>query len=499
MNSQENIYDVLIVGAGPAGLTAGYLLSKKNYKILIVEENKKYVGGISRTEEYKGFKFDIGGHRFFSKSEEINKLWDEILDEDFLIRDRQSRIFYKNKFYNYPLKIKEVLINLGFVESSLCILSYLKSCFLKKKAKSYHDWIYNNFGERLFNNFFKTYTEKVWGMSCDEISADWASQRIKGLNLWKLIFNTVLKIIPFQFNKKKIIKTLIDKFKYPKYGPGMMWDSAAKKIKSYGNMIMLDCKATKFSFDKKKQIWTTECIINENNEKINISSKHIISSAPLRESIPNILPKLKITSKVLNLRYRDFITVALLLKKKPIFLDNWIYIHDPSVKVGRVQNFNSWSEYMTPNKEMGCLGMEYFCNENDSFWKMQDSQLKEVAIKEITELKLSNSSEIFDAFVVRQKKAYPVYDSNYNQIIKELSDEIKNHYTSFHPVGRNGLHKYNNQDHAMMTAILTVKNIIAKNQVFDVWNVNEDAEYHEEINDSNLALKSLRMVPKKID
>jgi protoporphyrinogen oxidase len=489
------IYDILIIGAGPAGLSSGYILSQnKNLRIKIIEDNKKYVGGISRTEKFKGYRFDIGGHRFFSKSKEINDLWDKILPNDLLERKRKSRIFFKNKFYNYPLDAVEVILNLGMIESLFCFCSYIKSKISPvKNPKSFHDYIYNNFGERLYKNFFKTYTEKVWGISCDDISADWAAQRIKNLDLYKLILSTIRSFFfrKSVSNKQKIIKTLIDKFKYPTHGPGMMWEKTAEILKKNNIEIDLGVKSTQYYFNKKLNLWKTKCVKDENI--FEIESKIIISSAPLREVALNIFPELNSRLEANKLKYRDYIIVALLLKNKPVFDDNWIYIHEPSVNVGRIQNFSAWSENMTPEPNMGCIGMEFFCNENDKFWNMKDNDLGQLAINEIKKLNLIKSEQITDYYIIRQKKAYPVYDETYKVAVKKISDEIETLSKSFFLVGRNGMHKYNNQDHAMMTGILTAKNILAGKKLYNVWGVNEDAEYLE------TEESELRLTPKKIN
>ena len=288
MNNQKKI---LIVGAGPAGLTAAYILSNNKFKVDVFEENNKYVGGISRTEQYKGFKFDIGGHRFFSKSSEINLLWKEILSNDFKTRSRKSRIFFKNKFFNYPLDLVEVVFKLGFLETSICFLSFIKAkIFPIKPPKTYHDWIYNNFGERLYLNFFKTYTEKVWGMNCDEISADWAAQRIKGLNFKEVLIQSIKKIF-FKKKKGKVIKSLIDEFKYPKYGPGMMWDAAKEKIISNGSKIYMNSRVEKFFYHQESKKW--KVLIKNDEERKEQTADIVICSAPMREVVESISPEMK--------------------------------------------------------------------------------------------------------------------------------------------------------------------------------------------------------------
>ncbi len=489
----------LIIGAGPAGLTAGYLILKeKNLgNVEIIETDKKYVGGISRTEKKDGFRFDIGGHRFFSKSKIINQLWDEILEDGFIETNRKSRILFKKKFFNYPLSTSEALFKLGIFESFLCVLSFLKSkIFPKKDPKSFHDWIANSFGERLFQNFFKTYTEKVWGMSCDEISADWASQRIKGLNMKTLILNSI-NFLNFK-KKKNIIKTLIKKFKYPKYGPGMMWERAAEKIKYQNGKISMGIEAKEFIYDSLNENWKVKCLNKTTNEEITYECKRIICSAAMRDVVKNIFPPLKSKNIATDLKYRDFITVAIMLDQRPKFDDNWIYIHDQNIYAGRIQNYTSWSTYMAPNNK-GCLGLEYFCNEGETFWNKTNEELKKLAIEDMNKLAILKNEKIIDSHVVRQKKAYPVYDKEYRKNVKIISDEIENNYKNLFLVGRNGMHKYNNQDHAMMTSILTIENIKNKKKINNIWDINVDAEYHEEGKDKSLAMQNIQKVPIKFN
>jgi protoporphyrinogen oxidase len=492
--------DVICLGAGPAGLTAGYLLTKKNKKVVVLEADPEYVGGISRTVKYKGYHFDIGGHRFFSKSKEVEDFWSEILPNDMLDRPRSSRIFYRGNFFSYPLKAMEALFKLGVLESILCVLSYAKSKFFPiNDPKNFEDWVSNQFGKRLFNIFFKTYTEKVWGMPCKEISADWAAQRIKGLSLGKAIWNALM---PKRKPKSKgdVIKTLIDSFRYPRKGPGMMWEVAANKISQQGGQVLMDAKAQRFSFNDQTKTWTVE-YVNSKNEKKSLTCKHVISTVPMRELMQSLspAPSKAATAAAEGLRYRDFLTVALIVKDTDKFLDNWIYIHDPKVKVGRIQNFKSWSPELIPDPTTACYGLEYFCFEGDGLWTSSENELISLAKKELIYLGLAQEKDIIDGNVVRQKKAYPVYDDVYQNHVNTIKNEIEKSYPGLHLIGRNGMHKYNNQDHAMMTAMLTVENILADKNIFDVWQVNEDAEYHESGEaGKESSVSGLRMVPQKI-
>lgn len=500
--NEENFIDVLIIGAGPAGLTAGYLLSKEKIGVKILESNPELVGGISRTEKYKDFLFDIGGHRFFSKSQAIVDLWNEILPDDFIERPRLSRIFYGNKYYSYPLKPLEALTNLGIYTSFLCVLSYLWAKIHPiKDPQSFHDWVRNQFGERLFSIFFKTYTEKVWGMSCDEISADWAAQRIKGLSLGSAIWNSITTGLRGNARpeNKPIIKTLIDTFRYPRLGPGMLWDAAATKITNMGGQISMGSYATSCEWISEIQLWAVTSH-NQDGSQTQTKAKHLISSAPMRDFIQQIKPKISKSENASLLRYRDFITVALIAKNSNDFPDNWIYIHDPSVKVGRIQNFRSWSPQMVPDKDLTCLGLEYFCFEGDGLWEMEDADLIMLAKKELGQIGIIDPNSVIDGVVVREPKAYPVYDESYKKNVDAIRNDVEACFPTLHLVGRNGMHKYNNQDHAMMTAMLTSQNILLGYKKYDVWNVNEDAEYHESgFEGAQDAINSQRLVPSVKD
>jgi protoporphyrinogen oxidase len=481
---------IAIIGAGPAGLTAAYLLAKAGEQVIVFETNAEYVGGISRTENYKGYLFDIGGHRFFSKSKEVEDFWTEILQDDMLTRNRSSRIYYNHQFFSYPLNAAEAVKKLGFIKSCSCVLSYLKAKISPvKNPLNFEDWVSNHFGKRLYNIFFKTYTEKVWGISCKEISADWAAQRIKGLSLTKAIKNAFIKTKSIE--GKEEIKTLINTFRYPKYGPGMMWQACADKCKQMEAKILMNETITSISFNKEQ--WVVKTKSNKSVEGFD----YILSSAPIAELIPAITPSLpkEVLESATQLKYRDFITVILILKDNYKLSDNWIYIHDPSVKVGRIQNFKSWSPYMVPDETMACYGLEYFCFEGDGMWNSNNESLIEMAKNEIEQIGIAKANEITDGCVVRQKKAYPVYDQFYKANIDIIKESLKN-YKGLYLMGRNGMHKYNNQDHSMMTAMLAVKNILANEEIYNLWNVNQDAEYHEER--SGDFKEGGRMVPEKI-
>jgi protoporphyrinogen oxidase len=471
---------VVVIGAGPAGLTASYLLSRRGASVTVLEADPVRVGGLSRTVDYRGFHFDIGGHRFFSKSKAVEDLWTELLPHDLLVRPRSSRILYRGKFYSYPLKALEAFWNLGPLESALCLASYLKAKAAPiENPVNFEDWVSNHFGERLYRIFFKTYTEKVWGMSCREISADWAAQRIKGLSLASALRHALLPR-PKTADRTKVIKTLIDSFRYPRKGPGMMWDAAASKTREAGGRVLLGRRAVGLARDPAKGTWTVDAATPEGGRE-SFEAEHVISSAPIREVFAAIAPEPSAEGAraAAALRYRDFVTVALILKARDRFDDNWIYIHDESVKVGRIQNFKSWSPEMVPDPALACYGLEYFCFEGDGLWAAPDAELLVLATRELISLGLASPGDAVDGCVVRQSKAYPVYDDAYQANVSIVRREIEARYPGLHLVGRNGMHKYNNQDHAMMTAMITVENILAGRTVRDPWRVNQDALYHE--------------------
>ncbi len=499
MESLVETIDTLVIGAGPAGLTAAYRLAKAGHNVAVIEQDKNYVGGISRTVSYKGFLFDIGGHRFFSKSREVVELWNEILPDDFLTRPRLSRIYYRGKFYAYPLKAFEALRNLGLWQSAACVASYAIARALPiRHPKTFHQWMRNEFGERLYAIFFKTYTEKVWGMDCDAISADWAAQRIKGLNFFKALTDGLRRSLGIRRGADRAAKTLIESFRYPRRGPGMMWDAAARKIAALGGRIVMDRRCERLTFDPERDIWTVETRSGSGTAET-FKARHVVSSAPIRELFSALNPTPLTLFHARALKYRDFLTVVLIGKPDCVWPDNWIYIHDPKVKVGRVQNFRSWSPEMIPDAESTCLGLEYFCSEADELWSLKDADLIALAKREIEAIRLMRKDEITDACVVRQKKAYPVYDETYLDNLRMIRLELETRFPSLHLVGRNGMHKYNNQDHAMMTGMLTAENILAGRTLYDVWQVNEDAEYCEAgVSGAKEALQSTRLVPQKV-
>jgi len=469
--------DVVIIGGGPAGLTAAYQLFKKGRSSVVLEKDST-VGGISRTVNYRNFLFDIGGHRFFTKIGAVEDMWREVLGDNFLKRRRMSRIYYNKKFFYYPLRLMNALTGLGILNSIMILLSYIKAhIFPNKREESFEEWVTNRFGKRLYNTFFRTYTEKVWGIPCSEIRAEWAAQRIKGLSLMSAVKNALIK--NHQRNGRNgVIKTLIDTFQYPKYGPGMMWETVADIVGANGSRVLLNAEVEEVLWDgSESRINAVSVMVN--GEKQLFRGDHFISSMPIRELIQKMKPSVpeEVMRAANDLRYRDFLTVALIVRKPDLFPDNWIYIHEPDVRVGRIQNFKNWSPYMVPDQEKSCIGLEYFCFEGDDLWNMPDEELVDLGKSEMEKLGLVMAEDVEDGHVVRMPKAYPSYDSKYKQalsVIRNFLDGINN----LQVVGRNGMHRYNNQDHSMLTAMLAVENIEGAQN--DLWSVNEEQGYHEE-------------------
>jgi len=473
--SEHRDKKVIVIGAGSAGLTAAYELCKAGVESIVLEKDN-IVGGLARTVNYKGYHFDIGGHRFFTKVKAVEDMWHEVLSADFLQRKRLSRIYYNNKFFFYPLRAANALFGLGLWNSFLILLSYLKAqLFPAKPEETFEQWVSNRFGKRLYKIFFQTYTEKVWGIPCSEITAEWAAQRIKGLSLLTALKNALIK----QQSKDKgtVIKTLIDVFDYPKQGPGMMWDMVTSIVQQNGSEV-------RFGAEVEEILWTNDRVdaveVKNNGQRELVEGTHFISSMPVRELIQKFEPAVpeEVWKAAMKLNYRDFLTVALIINKRDVFEDNWIYIHDADVKVGRIQNFKNWSPYMVPDSNKTCLGLEYFCFEGDGLWTMSDQELIELGKRELAKLDLIQASDVEDGAVVRMPKAYPVYDSTYHealQIICQFLSRIDN----LQLVGRNGMHKYNNQDHSMLTAMLAAENLQGANH--DLWKVNTEQEYHEEV------------------
>jgi protoporphyrinogen oxidase len=462
---------VVVIGAGPAGLTAALELSKNQVPAVVVEADKQ-VGGLARTVNYKGYLFDIGGHRFFTKWEEVNQIWREILGDKFLERPRLSRIYYHRKFFLYPLVAKNALFGLGLFESVRILGSYIKARLSPiREEENLEQWVSNRFGRRLYEIFFKTYTEKVWGVPCTTIRAEWAAQRIKGLSLLTAVRNA---LFPSRHGK---VKTLIDKFQYPERGPGQMWEMLTERLHTTGYPVLTERRVTRIRHSERN---VTHLVCSSPQGQEVFRGTHFISSMPIRELVQALdpAPPEKILNAASNLRYRDFLIVSLIVNRKEVAPDNWIYVHEPGVKVGRIQNFKNWSPAMVPDQSKTCLGMEYFVFENDALWSSSDLQLIEMAKREIVQLGLVRPEEIEDGTVVRMAKAYPMYDEEWSKRVDAIRTYLAENMQNLQLVGRNGMHKYNNQDHSMMTALYAARNICGAN--YDLWAVNTEPEYHEE-------------------
>jgi len=462
---------VVVIGGGPAGLTAGYELTKFDLRPVVLEK-EGLVGGLARTETYKGFHFDMGGHRFFTKVEEVNKMWQDVLGGEFLRRPRLSRIYYNGKFFFYPLKPLNALLGLGFFQAVLIVLSFIWwQLFPYRREETFEQWVTNRFGRRLFLTFFKTYTEKVWGISCSELKAEWAAQRIKDLSLKTALRSMFIK-------PKKTIKTLIEEFDYPRRGPGMMWSAVKSEIEQRRGVVRLNSDVVRIN---RTDMHVDSVVVRRDGVEEVISGTDFISSMPVTHFIKALDPPAPsaVRSAAARLTYRDFLTVVLIIDKPHIFDDNWVYIHDPGVHVGRIQNFKNWSPDMVPDPSKTSLGLEYFCTEGDKVWTMADADLIEMGRREIDRIGLARYEDVVDGCVVRVQKAYPVYDSDYREflgVVRQFVDGLENCQT----IGRNGLHRYNNQDHAMLTGMLAVRNLVL-GEHHDLWSVNTDQEYHEEI------------------
>ena len=481
-----NSWPVVIIGGGPAGLTASYELIKHGVKSVVLEKSDK-VGGISRTATYKGYRFDIGGHRFFTKVGEVQAIWKEILGDDFIRVPRLSRIYYDGKFYDYPLALFKTLRNLGPTRSVLILISYLKAKLRKRltpqfEAETFEEWVTDCFGERLYRIFFKTYTEKVWGIPCNQIRADWAAQRIQNMSLKQVLINAV-------FGSQNA-KSLITKFDYPRLGPGMMWERCQDLIEMNGSSVQLNTKVVRV---EREGSCITKVIAREGDRTLELTGDHFISSMPISALVHRLdpPPPAEVLAAARGLKYRDFLIVPLIINRDHLFPDNWLYIHCPEFRVGRIQNFKNWSPAMVPDANKTCLGMEYFCSEGDDLWEMPDSKLIELASQEIIKLDLGvRPGDVEDGCVIRQYKAYPVYDGEYRQHLQVLQDYLET-FENLQTVGRNGMHRYNNQDHSMLTALLAVKNTLGENH--DLWNVNVERSYHE--NFTNKEWSKLKQQP----
>lgn len=483
----------VVIGAGPAGLTAAHELLEQGVPVIVLEADHQ-VGGISRTVEYKGFRFDIGGHRFFSKVDMVRQWWNRMLPDDFLVRPRLSRIFYDDKFFDYPLKPLKALRGLGLAESIRIGISFVGSkLFPYPEEHNFEQWVSNRFGRRLFELFFKTYTEKVWGMPCSEIGADWAAQRIKNLDLLTLVRTAFLG------NPRagdKLVTTLIEEFNYPRLGPGMMWERAAQVIGERGGSVEFGNRVERVAHANGR-VQAVTCRTGDGLREV--AGSEFISTMPIRDLIEALdpPPSNEVLQAARALRYRDFLTVGLILDCSDPFPDNWIYIHSENVRVGRIQNFKAWSPEMVPDPARSCIGLEYFVQEEDDLWSMEDADLIALAARETASLGLIRAGDVADGVVIRMPKAYPVYDRNYRKCL-EIIRSCLARLPNLQLVGRNGQHRYNNQDHSMVTAIYAARNIGGAD--YDVWSVNVEQDYLEESSPkASTRAGGDRAVPRRLD
>ena len=487
MTADDQNRQVVVVGAGPAGLTAAYELTKNAVKPLVLEQSGS-MGGLARTINHDGYRFDMGGHRFYTKVEAVNALWHEVMGEDFLCRPRLSRIFYHNRFFYYPLRIFNVLKGVGLWEAAGIIFSYLQAkVFPPKRQDTVDQWMTRRFGRKLYETFFKTYTEKVWGIPCTQIKAEWAYQRIRELSLKTILISMVS-------GSENNHTSLIEEFEYPRLGPGMLWEHVRNEIEQRGGIVSPRSEVIRFNRTGNRIESVVVSHDGEGDEVI--PGTDFISSIPLVDLIHKLddVPE-NVLQAAEKIKYRDFLTVCLIINQPALFPDNWIYIHSPEVRVGRIQNFKNWSPEMVADPAKTSLGLEYFCTEGDEIWRMADDELINLGINELDRIGLARAADVEGGCVYRVPKAYPVYDSDYQNslgVIREFIGKLEN----FQTIGRNGLHRYNNMDHSMLTAMLAVRNLLFQEKN-DLWNVNTDQEYLEETKQSpeSQAASGVRLEP----
>jgi protoporphyrinogen oxidase len=468
-----------ILGAGPAGLAAALELTRNGIKDIILVDRNPIVGGLSRTEEREGYRYDVGPHRFFTNNKEINSLWKDTLGNDFRPVNRLTRIYYNNRYFNYPIKAGDVITKLGVIELGHAMLSYAHSKFrIHPKEETFEDWISNKFGRKLFNTFFKTYTEKVWGIPCNQIGAEWAAQRIKGLDIIQVIKNS------FNLGGKGKIKTLVDQFDYPVMGAGQMYEAWADEIVKAGGKIILNATVKKINISDHH---ISSVIYSTDAGNYEITANQYLSSIPLTHFFylqePAVNSDLK--KAVDALYYREHITVDLLIDSEEVFPDQWIYIHSPEVKMARIANYNNFSTAMVKNEKKTALSVEYFVFQHEELWKMSDRDLIELAVDELSHAHLVTKEKVLKGWVVRETESYPTYYLGFKHHYEILQNEIDK-YTNLYPVGRGGMYKYNNQDHSIMSGLLAARNYVSKERKYNLWEINVDAEYHEGASRSEL-------------
>jgi protoporphyrinogen oxidase len=463
--SAESAERTLVLGAGPAGLTAAYLLARQGRPVEVVEAGGA-VGGLARTEVRDGFRFDLGGHRFFTKSPEVELLWHEVLGDELLVRPRLSRIYYGGRFLDYPLGAADVVRKLGPVELARAMASYLAAAVRPNRPEeTFEQWVSKRFGRRLYEMFFASYTEKVWGVDCSELRAEWAAQRIRGLS-----FASAARAALFDSGRSEI-RSLIERFHYPRLGPGQMWEAMRDAVEASGGSVRTETPVTRVRVEDGR---VAEVVAGDERFR----PGQVISSLPLRAAMEMIEPPPEpaVLEGARRLRYRDFLTVALVLEGGDPFPDNWIYVHEPAVRVARIQNYRAWSPWMVPDPTRACLGLEYFAFEGDDLWTMDDDALVALASRELERIGLGHREQVERGYVVRVPKAYPIYDADYSEGLERVREWIGG-IENLQQIGRNGLHRYNNSDHSMLTAICAVENL--RGASHDLWSVNAEPWYHE--------------------
>ena len=477
----------VVIGAGPAGLTAAWELTRRGCDVMVLEADDTYVGGLSRTQVYRGNRFDLGGHRFYTKSPRIAELWRELLPDDLLQVPRISRIHYRGSYFPYPIDLGITLRRLGLRSSAAVSASYLRAIARPRRPEaSFEDWIVNRFGRRLFDTFFKTYTEKVWGMPCSEISKDWAAQRIRGLS-----FSSAVREVIGHRRDDDGPKTLISSFTYPRLGPGQLWEQVRDAVLANGGEVVHGTRVVRLH---RGPTGVTEVETHDGNR---YPADHVYSTMPLRDLAGVLEPSAPATVREAGtaLGFRDFLTVAVVVDHPAVFPDTWIYVHDPNVSVARIQNYRNWSADMVQDPTTTCLGMEYFCNRGDDLWEMDDSDLLRLAASELDALGLVDAERCIDGQVIRVPDAYPVYDHDYERHRLTIRRWLDESVPNLHPIGRGGLHNYNSQDHAMMTALLAVENVL-DGADHDPWAVNTEEEYAE--TSSGRPGAGARLVPQRL-
>ena len=462
---------VIVLGAGPAGLAAGYRLAQAGSPVIVLEKESR-VGGLSKTYNYKDCYFDIGGHRFYTRIDEVMRLWFELLEDKFKLSPRLSRIFYKGELFNYPIKPLTALLKLGLSESLLIISSFARvKIFPYKQVNTFEEWVSQQFGRRLYRIFFKTYSEKVWGVPCEQISAEWAAQRIKGLSLKSLIK------AGFTRSPSSKIRTLIQEFHYPELGPGMMYETMRDKIKEMGGEVLTDNNVIEVTHDNRR---ITSVRVESKEGGRTVEGDNFLSSIPVTELLqklnPPPSPEVKEAAQFLS--FRSHLAVNLFLDQKEVYPDNWLYIHSPELRMGRIQNYKNWSSRMVYNQDITTLGIEYFCNENDELWNSDDEKLVGLAKRELGLTKLADVNKVFDGFVARSANAYPIYKIGYKSKLRIIRSYLKR-FENFQCIGRAGQYQYNNMDHSILSGLLAAKNIIEPERKQDVWHTKIEGKYIE--------------------